>query len=357
MEKGRKHLLSFGRSPGAVLANPKLFFFAIASGLMCSIVSCSSGESVSQDAPAVAVTIPHAGGRDVPLTDTPVTVRVRARRGEEGTRAGDWHLIRRLDLFVFNDDALRTLDAYTRSYAYTPEAVTFSSASGEKILVAVANYAFPDDFVSTIHNYEDLRRTVVCFTDDHPSWPVMSGEAAFEAGPGQSCAVTLEPMMSSIEIRSLKCPAGGPALRGVKVYLTGVGNRAELLRTEGFLPAETLNNGGLSETDLGRLAYSGMVYRYLGDGKAEAGGTTYGSAVLYCYPDEAEEESFASPFTRLVVEGKLDGQTVWYPIPINRGRFVSGGSEGVGRNRRYVFDLTLTRPGNASPDEDVLPGP
>ena len=117
MEKGRKHLFSFGRSPGAALANPKLIYFAIASGLSCSIVSCSSGESFSPDAPAVAVTIPHTGGRDVPLTGTSVTVRVRAPRGEAGIRAGDWHLIRRLDLFVFNDDALRTLDAYTRSYA------------------------------------------------------------------------------------------------------------------------------------------------------------------------------------------------------------------------------------------------
>ena len=37
--------------------------------------------------------------------------------------------------------------------------------------------------------------------------------------------------------------------------------------------------------------------------------------------------------------------------------FVSSGTEGIGRNRRYVFDLTLTRPGTESPDEDVLPGP
>lgn len=363
MENGRKHSLSFGHSPGGILPMIIITFLplAIASGL-CSIVSCSSGGSVSPDAPAAAGTVPHPGGRDIPLTDTPVTVSVR-EPGINGdgaavpTRAGDWHLIRRLDLFVFNDDALRTLDAYTRSYAYTPEAVTVSSASGEKILVAVANHAFPDDFVTTIHNYEDLRRSVVSFTGDHPSWPVMSGETCFTAGPGQGCSVTLEPMMSSIEIKSVKSPACGPALRNVKVYLTGVGNRAELLRTEGFLPAETLNNGRLSETDLGRLAYSGMVYKYLGNGKADGNGSSYGSAVLYCYPNEAEEESFASPYTRLVIEGMLDGKTCYYPIPINRGSFISSGAEGIGRNRRYVFDLTLTRPGTESPDEDVLPGP
>ncbi|MBQ3723780.1 MAG: hypothetical protein II851_08750 [Bacteroidales bacterium] len=362
MKKGRINLLSFGRSPGVTLALIIITFTPAISAGLCSIVSCSSDRSVSPDAPAAAVTIPQEGGRDVPLTDIPVTIHIRppVSPGEPepaATRAGDWHLIRRLDLFVFDDDGIGTLDAYTRSYAYTPEAVTVSSASGEKVLVAVANHAFPDDFVTTIHNYEDLRRAVVCFTDDHPSWPVMSGETAFTAGPGQGCSITLEPMMSTVEIHSLRCRMEGQSLQNVKVYLTGVGNRAEVLRTEGFLPSETLNNGGLSETDLGRLAYSGMVYKYLGNGKTDGSGTSYGSAVLYCYPDEAEEESFASPYTRLVVEGTLDGQPCYYPIPVNRGRYESGGTEGIGRNRRYVFDLTLTRPGTGSPDEDVLPGP
>ena len=104
----------------------------------------------------------------------------------------------------------------------------------------------------------------------------MSGEARFTAGPGQACSVTLEPLMSTVEIHSLRCRIEGQKLLNVKVYLTGIGNRAELLRAERFLPAETLNNGGLSETDLGRLAYSGMVYKYLGNGKAESGGTREG---------------------------------------------------------------------------------
>ena len=357
-------MLSFGRSPGATLPIIMLIYtLAIASGLS-SLVSCSTEGSFSPDTPVAAVTIPQEGGRDVPLSETSVSIYVRPPGNPGGpgpeavTKAGDWYLIRRLDLFVFDDDGIGLLDAYTRSYAYSPEAVTVSSASGAKRLVAVANHAFPDDFVTTIHNYEDLRRAVACFTDDHPSWPVMSGEARFTAGPGQACSVTLEPLMSTVEIHSIQCRIEGQKLLNVKVYLTGIGNRAELLRTERFLPAETLNNGGLSESDLGRLAYSGMVYKYLGNGKAESSGTSYGSAVLYCYPNEAEEESFASPYTRLVVEGTLDGKTVYYPIPVNQGRFSADGTTGgVGRNRRYVFDLTLTRPGTGSPDEDALPGP
>ena len=268
-----------------------------------------------------------------------------------GTRADDWWIVRRLDLFVFEDDGIGALDAYTRSYAYSPSVVEVHSAGGDKRVVAVANASFTDRFVTSIRSYGDLRRAVVCLTDDHPSFPVMSGEARFTAGTGRTCDLTLEPVMSVVELRKLCFRSSEGALTDVKVYLTGVGNRAELLRETAFLPSETLNNGALSETDLGRLAYSGMVYRYLGSGHAEGDGTVYGTASLYCYPNEAEEESVGSPYTRLVIEGKLNGKTCYYPIPVNRDLYGEDGSGGVGRNCRYVYDLTLTRAGTESPDE------
>ena len=358
MENGRQTLLSFGHSPGAPLPTLMIFIILAIAAVLCSI-GCSSGESISSDFPAVFTRDAAQGGGDV--LETPVDIRIRepGLPGREGrTRADDWWLVRRLDLFVFNDDGILSLDSYTRSYAYSTTAFTIHSSSGEKVVVAIANHAFPDEVVTGIHSYADLCRETACFTDDHPSYPVMSGEAAFSAGPGHSCSVVLEPLMCSIELKSLKCRMeGGAQLRNVRVYLTGVSNRAEILRGTDFLPSETLNNGGLSETDLGRLAYSGMVYKYLGNGKAGTEGTTYGSAVLYCYPNEAEAESFASPYTRLVVEGTLDGKTCYYPIPINRGSLSDAGTEGIGRNRRYVFDLTLTRPGTGSPEEDVLSPP
>ena len=346
-----------GLPPRAILAPLTIFMYFAFMAVQFSLVSCSSRQSLSPDLPAgdAAAMDSVPSGRDI--LSTRVDLSVRPPRGEPGetTRSGgDWYLIRRLDLFVFNDDEIGALDAYTRSYAYSPAAVTVHSASGRKRLVAIANHAFPDDHVTQIYSYEDLRRTVVSFTEDHPSYPVLSGETRFTAQAGGESTLTLEPLMSSVEIRALRVRMdSGQALKNVRVYLTGISNRAEVLRQEGFLPSETLNNGGLSETDLGLLPYSGMVYKYLGSGRTDGG--SYGSAVLYCYPNEASDESFASPYTRLVVEGTLDGRTVYYPIPINRGG--TGEGQGIGRNRRYVFDLTITRAGTESPAEDVLPPP
>lgn len=358
METGRTILLSCGRSPRARLP---LFFLinfslAVASGLL-SAAGCSVRESLPSDPPAGLAHDAVQDGRGIPGVETELRLHIRPCRGAEetpdgdATRADDWHLIRRLDLFIFEDDGIGMLDAYSRSYAYSPTAVELCSSGGEKRVVAVANAAFPDSFVSSILSYEDLRGAVVSLTEDNPSYPIMSGEARFTAGSGRSCDLTLEPMMSVIELRSLRFRGAGEALTGVRVYLTGIGNRAELLREEGFLPSETLNNGGLSETDLARLAYSGMVYRYLGNGRPDGDGTAYGTASLYCYPNEAEEESAGSPFTRLVIEGKLNGQTCYYPIPIDRDLDGGNGAGGIGRNRRYVYEILLTRAGTGSPDD------
>lgn len=359
--KNDGHTLLFfsGLLPGGIL--PSLSIIIIRSlafvAFVCSIVSCSSGQSLSPDFPAgnAAAMDSVPSGRDILSTRVDLGVRPQwGNTGEAARAGGDWYLIRRLDLFVFNDDEIGALDAYTRSYAYSPTSITVHSASGRKHLVAIANHAFPDDFVTQIYSYEDLRSTVVSYTGDHPSFPILSGETRFTAEAGGQCNLTLEPLMSSVEIRALRVRMdSGQALKDVRVYLTGVSNRAEVLRQEGFLPSETLNNGGLSETDLGLLPYSGMVYKYLGSSRTDGG--SYGSAVLYCYPNEAQDESFASPYTRLVVEGTLDGRTVYYPIPINRGS--AGEGQGIGRNRRYVFDLTITRAGTESPAEDVLPPP
>ena len=305
--------------------------------------ACSSTGSASPDVPDPVTRIEWA----VRPPDVPGGIRT-------GTRADDWYLIRRMDLFVFDDDGIRALDSYTRSYAYSPTAIDIRSAGGPKRVVALANFPIPDGSVTSVGHYDDLKKIVADLTEDDPACPVMSGEARFTAGEDRSCSVTLEPVLSTIEIHSLKCRMegayAGQALERVRVYLTGISCRAELLRTEGFLPTETLNNGGLSEQDLARLPYSGMVYRYLGNGHPSGDGTVYGTASLYCYPDEAEEETPGSPFTRLVVEGTLDGKTCYYAIPINRR---GNGEEGIGRNRRYVFDLTLTRPGTESPELDA----
>ena len=49
-----------------------------------------------------------------------------------------------------------------------------------------------------------------------------------------------------------------------------------------------------------------------------------------CYPNCAEDEGPGTPFTRLVIEGQIDGDTYYWPIDINRQE----DRKGIGRNCR-----------------------
>jgi hypothetical protein len=47
-----------------------------------------------------------------------------------------------------------------------------------------------------------------------------------------------------------------------------------------------------------------------------------------------------------VIEGKVNGKTYYWPLNINRDR----GGRGIERNKRYIYDIRLTRLGMDSPD-------
>ena len=69
-----------------------------------------------------------------------------------------------------------------------------------------------------------------------------------------------------------------------------------------------------------------------------------------CFHNYCKEESPGSPFTRLVVEGKIQGEKYYWPLTVNR----TADGEGVRNNTRHVFDLTIRRKGSLTPDEDIF---
>ena len=81
----------------------------------------------------------------------------------------------------------------------------------------------------------------------------------------------------------------------------------------------------------------------------------YPGTRLYCYPNATTQSSPGSPPTRLVIEGKLQGKTCYYPLEIGRGTW-GVTPPGVLPGRTYRFDITLTRRGADTPDISLEPG-
>ena len=276
--------------------------------------------------------------------------------GRVVTKAEDrsWEVCRYADVFVFRDDPAGSLDSYQRADGIGR--ITVSSGAGTRRAVVIGNSLLSKDEILSIRCMEDLKTLEAEFARDSPEYPIMSGETTFEAGG--SCTAVLEPIISEVCLSSLECRMEGEhegmRLTGVKAYLTNINGRAPLVLESGFRPSEILNFERLSETDLRRLERSSYVYSYMGDGRVADFGYSYGSATFYCYPNDAAEETPGSPFTKLVIEGKLDGRTQYYPIPIAREG--KGGMQGIARNARYCLDVTITGPGTSDPLDDVPVG-
>lgn len=87
-----------------------------------------------------------------------------------------------------------------------------------------------------------------------------------------------------------------------------------------------------------------MILQEIGDRIGQE--KIYPDISLLCYPNESDSEGPGSPYTRLVIEGQVNGRTYYWPV--NIGAEEDG--PGVGRNRQYIYDIRLTRLGQDNPD-------
>ena len=182
----------------------------------------------------------------------------------------------------------------------------------------------------------------------------MTGVAVMNAGSGATVSIEMRSLASEVVLRSVSCDFTGRAytdrhISDVRVYLTNVNARCSITAEGDVLPTEIVNAGGLDEEDMETMKDPQMLMQEIPEGirkeVAEVG------LAFRCYPNASERESPRTPFTRLVIEGRIDGETFWWPIDINREE--SAQEQGIHRSRQYIYDVTITRKGSSSP-EDVV---
>lgn len=270
-----------------------------------------------------------------------------------------------LDIFCFRNDRLRRLDSYQRIGSASGRTVEVASGSGDMTVSLIANSHLSLEDCGRVLSYDDLLSLHSELSADSPSSPVMTGECSVGAGTDRACLMTLEPLLTLIRVNSICCdlhtrPYKESTLKNVSVYLTNVCGRYPLFGQPPESPASVLNYGKLTEEDSSGFAEPSMLC--YGKPIPEIGtSAVFPDIRLYCYPNICSEESLGSPFTRLVIEGELDGRKTYYPIDINRTSdydsraAASGGGQGVQRNCTYSFDITITRSGVPSPDIPIDP--
>ena len=260
-----------------------------------------------------------------------------------------------LDMLVFRNDKLQYLECWQRIPFSGNGDVAVASMTGEKILMACCGLeSTPEDWmwVSSIASLDDAWSAL---ENESRNDPVMSGSCGFHAGrtTEERPELVLRSLSSEIHLRSLKCdfsgkPYEGEKLSDIHVYLTNVNASCRIWNSPG-IATRIINQGRLIEEDVARFKDQSLIYQRI-DG--EVGTNAIMTDVrLRCYPNMASQEGPGSPFTRLVIQGRLDGDVWYWPIDINRGEGCT--TEGIEGNCAYTFDIVLTRKGSADPDTAI----
>ena len=224
--------------------------------------------------------------------------------------------VRHADIFIY-DAETGILDSWQNWDGEGGDIVTCSSASRDRIAVAVANLPDREYRLDEIRTLEDLSKLRCSLDEDHPDAPVMTGQLRVGDGYDEAGILELTPLLCRVSLRSLQTDFSGRAYAGaqienVRIFLTGAGCETRLFPEDEAYPSgyDTLPDAS-PDTD------------------------------LFCYANPALEEGPGSPLTRLVIQADLLGDTWYYPITIPEPQ----------RNLSYVFDVTLTMTGARTPDE------
>ena len=259
-----------------------------------------------------------------------------------------------LDIFVFKDDDLRILDCYQRVDKAEDWDGNVCSSTGDRIISICANSRIEADEWPWIRSRGSLEKMASSLELERRNAPFMSGEARVTAKESRpiSAEVSLRPMISEIYLRSISCdftgkPYAGEEITDAKVYLTNINAECGMLEDGDIRPRRVINAGRLCKEDLELFEDPGIVCQELGRNIGKL--WLKPEIKLWCYPSNAYEASIGTPFSRLVIEGKISGQTYYWPISINR----EDGNTGIDRNRQYIYDIKITRKGSTDPDIPV----
>lgn len=254
-------------------------------------------------------------------------------------------------ILTFNADSLGWLDSYQHIDEIENREITIASTSGSKNSFIYVNVKLEEDELGKINTAEDLGNVLCHLENVQMGMLPMLGSAMHDQNSSSDREVVMKRLISEVTLNSISCDFSGTAYEGesitnARVYLTNV-NAESSLSGESRSIRRLINSGRLCQEDIEKFSDPKIIMRDLG---ADIGKEKMKAAIsLYCFNNDSSEEGPGSPFTRLVIEGKIQGVTYYWPLAINRGE----GGSGIVSNCRYAYDLTIKRKGSLDPETEV----
>lgn len=259
-----------------------------------------------------------------------------------------------LDIFAFDKDRAGHLDAYQHCEGFIGTEINMRSSNGEKTVFICTEGQRSRMEWSSVNSMEALDRIFVDLRKESRSSLCMSGSADINAGSGIPLKINMRTLASEVTLRSVRCDFTDKAyndnmISDTRVYLTNVNARCSITAEGDVMPTEIINAGKLDEDYMEIMKEPDMLMHEIPDGIRED--ISFVNLSMICYPNAGAKDTPGTPFTRLVIEGKIDGETYWWPISINHHEDIA--EQGIHRCRQYIYDITITRKGSSDPDEIV----
>lgn len=278
---------------------------------------------------------------DVPVPETKAILLDPGNNGTTGI----------IDIFTFDADGARHLDSYQHYESFSGSSIGLRSQSGDKHIFICANGQRSASEWTSVNSMESLEGMHVELKDERMGGLCATGQGIISAGSGISYPIEMRLIAGEIVLNSIRCDFRGKSYEGEKitdvaVYLTNVNCRCSITAEGETVPSGIVNAGRADPEDMAEFADPGILYKKMKRSIDDR--TTYAAMHFICYPNASPREGPGTPFTRLVIEGKIGGETFWWPIDINRGEDTE--NPGIYRNTSYIFDICITRKGAADPD-------
>lgn len=259
-----------------------------------------------------------------------------------------------IDIFTFESTGAGHLDSYQHISSLDGSSIGIRSQKGTKHVFICMNGQRTMHDWSGINSLESLGETYIELKNERRNALCATSEGMIEAGTKSPGRFEMRKIASEIVLNSISCDFTGKAYAGktitdVKVYLTNVNARCSLTADGAVSPSGIVNAGKADHGDMEEFAEPDLLFQEMEDNIDDT--PSDAGLSFICYPNSSQAEGPGTPFTRLVIEGRIDGQTYWWPIVINRGEDAE--MPGIHRNSRYVFDIKITRKGASSPDGDI----
>lgn len=272
------------------------------------------------------------------VSEERATLRIAVQHPETKVVTGmEESSIKNYQVFLFKESGI--IEDYV---CQASSDITLDCTVGKKMVVVIANAPAMGD----VMDIETLNTKTTLLSDNAVDAFVMEGrkEVTIYSPEAIDVSISVTRKVAKVQLTSLTVAIDMPQYSSMpfkvqSVFLINV--PAEMTYFETIESPLWYNKSGYDPEDFNDLTYDDM------EGFEITDETPYvAQNVFYCYPNKVATDSYDATWcprnTRLVVEATLGDETYYYPVKLPK----------LEQNRRYDVKLTVTRPGNLTPDSE-----